>query len=220
MNKDFNKIEKFDYILNSLANYKNPLILELGVNKGGSTKKFLDFISSNNGKLFSIDINDCSNAVQNKRWKFLKSNDLNSNFIIEKFADIKNEGIDLLFIDSYHDPSHVKLLLNKWAQYVNKDGVIILDDTESLHYKLRKKFTHSVINDAIDQVVKKFYYQNNKHFIYTKYFMGAGLSKLEKKTPKNEKLTNSKVWKYNSLFSMTYLYLKKIIFFLRNYKKY
>ena len=138
MNKDLNKIEKFDYIIDSLKSLKSPTILELGVNRGGSTKKFLDYISLNDGRLFSIDIKDCSDAVQNKRWKFLKSNDLNHNYIIEQFPDIKNTGIDLLFIDSYHDPTHVKLLLNIWVKYVNRGGVIFLDDTESLPYKLKK----------------------------------------------------------------------------------
>ena len=219
MNKDFNKIEKFDYILDALKNFKKPLIFELGVNLGGSTKRFLDYIKLNDGKLFSVDIKDCLNVTDDKNWKFLKSNDLKYKYIIDKFPDIRNEGIDLLFIDSYHDPSHVKLLLDIWVKYMNKQGVIFLDDTESLPYKLKKKFTHSVINDEIDKVVKEFYYQNSEQFIYTKYFLGVGLSKLEKKTLKNEELTGTKVWKYNFIFSFFYLYIKKIIFFLRNFNK-
>ena len=39
-----------------------PIILELGVEKGRSTKKFLEICKKNQGTLYSIDINDCSNV--------------------------------------------------------------------------------------------------------------------------------------------------------------
>ena len=48
------------YFLSKLTNLKNPIILELGVNKGGSTANFLKYINDNGGELYSIDINDCS----------------------------------------------------------------------------------------------------------------------------------------------------------------
>ena len=73
------------YFLSKLTNLKNPIILELGVNKGGSTANFLKYINDNGGELYSIDINDCSNIINDElfknvktsNWKFLKSNDLN-----------------------------------------------------------------------------------------------------------------------------------------------
>jgi hypothetical protein len=49
--------------------------------------------------------------------------------------------------------------------------------------------------------------------------MGAGLSKLEKKTNKNEKLTYKKIWKYGIIISFIYIYLKKVIFLLKNFHK-
>ena len=42
----------------------DPLIVELGVDKGQSTKIFLNAIEEkNNAKLISVDIKDCSDAV-------------------------------------------------------------------------------------------------------------------------------------------------------------
>ena len=35
---------------------KEPKILELGVQKGRSTKKFLELCNKNNGQLFSVDL--------------------------------------------------------------------------------------------------------------------------------------------------------------------
>ena len=44
----------------------SPIILELGVENGRSTKKFLDICSKKNGKLYSVDINDCSKVSNDK----------------------------------------------------------------------------------------------------------------------------------------------------------
>ena len=37
---------KNDYIKDKLYDFKNPIILEFGVNKGGSTKLFLDYVEN------------------------------------------------------------------------------------------------------------------------------------------------------------------------------
>ena len=63
--------DKNQIIEKKLKNISNPVILELGVNRGRSTKRFLDHINFNGGKLFSIDIKDCSQAIENKNWNFL-----------------------------------------------------------------------------------------------------------------------------------------------------
>ena len=111
--------DKNQIIEKKLKNISNPVILELGVNRGRSTKRFLDHINFNGGKLFSIDIKDCSQAIENKNWNFFQCNDLHTDKILEKFPDLKN-GIDVLFIDSYHDPNHVRNLLFNWFYYVKK----------------------------------------------------------------------------------------------------
>ena len=152
------------YFLSKLTNLKNPIILELGVNKGGSTANFLKYINDNGGELYSIDINDCSNIINDElfknvktsNWKFLKSNDLNIEYILGKFPLLKN-GIDVLYVDSYHDETHVKKTLEKWFIYIKKNGYIFFDDTESLSYRKSRNFTISVNNDAIDNFVKEFY---------------------------------------------------------------
>ena len=42
-----------------------------------------------NGKLFSVDIQDCSKVANSKNWNFIKSDDLNSEYILETFDQIK-----------------------------------------------------------------------------------------------------------------------------------
>ena len=47
---------KLDNFLFKQINQMNePIILELGVQKGRSTKKFLELCNQNNGQLFSVD---------------------------------------------------------------------------------------------------------------------------------------------------------------------
>ena len=41
---------------------QNIVILEFGVQKGRSTMKFLEICKKNNGKLFSVDVDDCSSV--------------------------------------------------------------------------------------------------------------------------------------------------------------
>ena len=92
---DFNyKLEESLFPL--IEKINNPIILELGVQQGRSTKKFLEICEKNNGKLFSVDIDDCSNVSKSNNWKFFKTRDDNFEFIK---TQIPNE-IDILFIDT------------------------------------------------------------------------------------------------------------------------
>ena len=215
------------YFLSKLTNLKNPIILELGVNKGGSTANFLKYINDNGGELYSIDINDCSNIINDElfknvktsNWKFLKSNDLNIEYILGKFPLLKN-GIDVLYVDSYHDETHVKKTLEKWFIYIKKNGYIFFDDTESLNYRKSRNFTISVNNDAIDNFVKELYDNNSFQLLYIKYFKGSGLSEFTKLSDLGSlPVLSKKVWKYNSALGYIYLFIKKILYLLKSKDK-
>ena len=69
---DFNyKIEK--ELLPRINDIPNIKILELGVQKGRSTIKFLELCKKNNGKLYSVDVDDCSSISNDLNWKFIHS---------------------------------------------------------------------------------------------------------------------------------------------------
>ena len=130
----------------------------------------------------------------------------------KKFPRIKN-GIDVLFIDSYHDPNHVKTLLSIWFYYIKKNGFIYLDDTESYLYKLKKNIILSIINDSINQEIKKFYHKNYRQLYYTKYYHGSGLAEFQKISDFGTLPSNESMWEYNTVFAKIYLTLKKLKFF-------
>jgi predicted O-methyltransferase YrrM len=70
MNDYLYKLEHF--LIEDLKKIENINILEFGVRKGVSTKLFLEIVKLKNGRLYSVDIDDCSNLFNDKNWKFFK----------------------------------------------------------------------------------------------------------------------------------------------------
>ena len=78
----------------------NPIIVELGVDKGQSTRVFLNAISEkSNSRLISVDIRDCKDAVKSDKWEFVQQNSVDIDLLLSKKPIIKN-GIDILYVDS------------------------------------------------------------------------------------------------------------------------
>lgn len=127
----YSKYNKLNIIKKIIFKINKPKILELGVRRGVSTKMFLKICNKNNGFLTSIDINDCSNVSKSKKWKFIQSSDDNFNYIKKK---IRNTKFDILFIDSFHEPNHVKKVFYYYFNFLKKGGLIFIDDVIWLPY--------------------------------------------------------------------------------------
>ena len=100
------KDPKLYFIYKEIDKIKNIKILELGVRSGISTSLFLKLCEENNGKLISVDIDDCSHLFHNEKWKFIHDRDDNFDKINREIANIGQ--LDLIYIDSFHEPNHVK----------------------------------------------------------------------------------------------------------------
>ena len=221
-------INRFYYINKKLDEIKNPIIVELGVaDTALSTKNFLNYVCKNGGKLYSIDIQDFSKIINNKdfentnssKWNFLQSNDLDLDKILKNFPSI-SDGIDVLYVDSLHDPTHIEKTLIKWFKYVNKFGYIFFDDTESRVYREQKALFISIGNDGVDDVIKKFYYRNSNLVKYTKYFIDTGLSEFHKICDRQINPNFSKkLWGYNYYFGKIILFFLKINYLLKKKDK-
>ena len=206
-----NKNNHLRIMVDFLKTRKNPNILELGVERGSSTTAFCWIAEQINGSVFSVDIDDCSNAVISDKWKFIQSNDLNYKFILKKFEKLEKEGIDLIYIDSYHENHHVLKLLNIWFKFVKKDGAIFIDDIDSFPFRKIKDTWNSIVYDLTNEAVKEFYYANHEKIFYTKYFGENGLAKLQKLTNFGDEQNQHKlIWNYNPLVKFTYPYLRFI----------
>lgn len=199
--------EKLDIIRNEIINIKKVNILELGVQKGNSTKMFLDVCDVNDGSLTSIDIDDCSKISNNKRWNFIHSSDDNFELIDKKLYGKK---FDILFIDSLHEPNHVRKVFFHYFYFLKKGGIIFIDDVVWLPYvknAIKDNSFVEKINRLTFEKVIEIYNENISNLTLDICFYGSGLAKLVKI---GDKLSKEKKIK-NRLFSIKNL-IKKYIF--------
>ena len=201
---------------------KNPLILEFGVQQALSTKKFIDFAEKNNASVLSIDIEEYGRVSNSSKWKFLRSNDLDINFILKKFPEIEKEGIDLLFIDSNHEDFHVLELLLKYFKHIKKNGAIFIDDVDNYPLRLKKDYRNAIVYDLTLEAIKNFYYNNSKICSLKIFYDDKenGLAMIHKKSELGDEPNRiTKIWNYNPFLKIIYPFLKKLKMLLRKYFK-
>ena len=175
------KLDK--YLMPIVSNIGSPIILELGVENGRSTKKFLEICKKKNGKVFSVDINDCSNVTTDENWQFYKTRDDNFEFIKSKIPS----KIDVLFIDSLHEASHVKKLFYGYYPILKNNGYIFIDDISHLPYlknKERDNFYCEINNRETFELLISIYSKNFENFDLDFSFMSSGLAIIKKKNDK------------------------------------
>ncbi len=168
-----------NFLMPLVSNIKNPIILELGVENGRSTKKFLDICSNKYGKVFSVDVNDCSSVTNDKNWEFFKTRDDNFEFIKSKLP----EKIDVLFIDSLHEASHVEKLIYAYYPIIKVGGYIFVDDISHLPYlkdKKRNNFYCEINNKETFKTIISIYSGNTDKFDLSFTFYSSGLGIIKK----------------------------------------
>jgi len=189
---DFN----YNLDIGLFSKINNPIILELGVEQGRSTKKFLEICKKNQGTLYSIDIDDCSNVSNDQNWKFYQTRDDNFDFIKSK---IPNE-IDVVFIDTLHEADHVEKIIYAYYDLIKVNGYLFIDDVSHLPYvknSPRENFYCEINNKETFNRIIDIYYQNQHNFHLEFCFISTGLSIIKKKN--NNKL-NQKI----KIFSKEY----------------
>ena len=173
-----------NYLFPIVKEINNPIILELGVQRGTSTKKFLDICNKNNGKLFSVDIDDCSKVSDDKNWNFFHSRDDNFEFIKSKIP----HKIDVLFIDTLHEAEHVKKLIYGYYPLLKKNGYLFIDDVSHLPYLKnmpRNNFYCEVNNKETFDLLLAIYSENYEKFDLNFSFSSSGLAIIQKKNESN-----------------------------------
>ncbi len=134
---------------NEASKRDRPIILELGVDKGQSTRVFLNAINDKNyAKLISIDIKDCKEAVKSENWDFIQQDSIDIDSLLKKKPILK-DGIDILYVDSLHTQSHVLKEVYTYFEYIKPNGVIYFDDIDSGPYMngQRKDSINTEINN-------------------------------------------------------------------------
>ena len=179
---------KLDYIIEKIKNIQKIQILELGVQNGSSTKKFIELCNINDGYLTSIDIDDCSKVIKSDRWKFIHSSDDN----FEKIDKIIPKSLDFIFIDSLHEPNHVEKVFYHYYSFLKKGGICIIDDISWLPYsknEYRDSEFVEYINRSTFNKILEIYNQNKENFYLEFFFRESGYAIITKN--KENPLNNS-----------------------------
>lgn len=168
---------------------QNIVILEFGVQKGRSTMKFLEICKKNNGKLFSVDVDDCSSVSDDPNWKFIKARDDNFDYIKPKIPS----EIDVILIDTIHEANHVKKILYGYYNFLKIDGYIFIDDISHLPYlknSSRNNFYCEINNQETFKMILEVYKENIENIDLNFSYISSGLAIIKKKN--NQKLNKNK----------------------------
>lgn len=178
-----------------LNDLDKPIILEFGVRHGYSTRLFLDYCEKNQGKLYSVDIDDCRNVSNSSNWKFIQSRDDNFEFLLTKLP----KEFDLIFIDSFHNAEHVKKIFYYYYSFLKKNGLILIDDINWILYskdKVKNNFNSEINNNELFFTLLEIL-NNNYDNINIKFdFRGSGLAqilKIENKINQPKKIISRKL---------------------------
>ena len=171
---------KLDYIIEKIKNIQKIQILELGVQNGFSTKKFIELCNINDGYLTSIDIDDCSKVIKSDRWKFIHSSDDN----FEKIDKIIPKALDFIYIDSLHQAKHVEKVFYHYYSFLKKGGICIIDDISWLPYSKNQyrdnEFSEHTNRSTFNKILE-IYNQNQKNFFLEFFFRESGYAIITKK---------------------------------------
>ena len=194
---DFSKkLEKF--LIPYITKIENPIILELGVQKGRSTTKFLEICNKNKGQLYSVDIDNCSGVSNDPRWKFFQTRDDDFKFIKSNIP----QKIDILFIDTLHEAKHVKKLIYEYYPLIKKDGLIFIDDISHIPYlknQDRDNFYCEINNLETFEMILSVYSKNFENLELNFSFFSSGLAIIRKLNNNDLNLSNKLQLRKNTL---------------------
>ena len=197
----------------------NPLIVELGVDRGQSTRVFLNAIDGKqNAKLISIDIKDCRNAVIDENWEFVQQDSANIEKLLLSKPQIK-KGIDILYVDSLHTANHVEKEIYNFFEYLNNDALIFFDDIDSGPYMSKQRkdsISTEISNRKIFKLLEAIFRGNMDKIDFEIMRGSTGLGIFKKRKNLGEKLNPPVFIKERNNAIISKLYQK--ILFKKTYK--
>jgi predicted O-methyltransferase YrrM len=162
-----------------------PVVLECGVNQGWSSGVMAHAVEQNGGKLISLDIEDCSDAIVSDCWTFIQTDDSDKERILRD-APLLKAGIDLIYIDSLHAARHVARLLMLWYPLVRQGGWLAFDDVDPGPYlrgQRKDDANREIAWRAISHVVSDFFYANEDDLLLEYHYGSTGLALMQKLAP-------------------------------------
>lgn len=162
-----------------------PVVLECGVDKGWSTGVLAHAVEQQGGRLISLDIRDCSDAIQSDCWTFLQMDDTDQERILRETPILK-QGIDFLNIDSLHAVRHVRRQMDLWYPLVRQGGWIAFHDVDPAPYmrgQRKDNIESEIVWRAVGQVVFDFFYANEDDLLLEIHYGDMGMAIMRKLAP-------------------------------------
>ena len=205
----------YNFFFKDLSLIKSPRILEFGVsNQAMSTEFFIIQCESNNGILYSVDVNDFSEKFKSSCWNFIHSRDDNFSLIDKK---VSNE-LDVIYLDTLHKADHIEKIFYHYYPKLSTNGYFLIDDISWLPYtKISEKnqFYMEINNEESFFRILEIFFLNRNNFDLEFSFVGTGLAKIKKIN--NNKLNYAK--KIPSRRNTIFNFLRKFIKILNINKK-
>ncbi len=98
-----------------------------------------------------------------------------------------SDGIDILYVDSMHEKTHVEKELMGWYPYMKSGSHIFFDDVDSRPYRRGQRKDNFVVESKVDEIrnyVTSFFYANEDELYLDMVFGSTGLAHLRKLSPK------------------------------------
>ena len=216
-NENNRHLKKFkEFVYSQIKNLKNPNILEFGVSSAAmSTKILLDLCERNNGKLYSVDINDFNQKFNSKNWIFIHRRDDDYKFIKQLIPT----KLDFIYLDTIHKADHVEKILFQYFPLLKINCNFIIDDTSWLPYTANREKNHFFmeVNNYETFFRLIMIYNSNLDKINLEFsFLGTGAAKITKLS-EQELVKPSKI--NNRFYSLKNLLRLIYIFFILKIKK-
>ena len=126
----------------------------------GSVFIFKTDLDAPNGKVISIDIDDYSKLFTDHNWKFIKTRDDD----YDEVSKYISNNLDIIYIDSLHEPRHVEKLIYLYWKHLNIEGSMYVDDISWLPYTKGNwrdhEFTENINRDTFYKILE---IQNNNY---------------------------------------------------------
>lgn len=175
------KLENFMFC--DIKGKKNLTILEFGVRNGISTKVFVKQCEENGGKVYSIDVNDCSGILSSNHWEFIHSRDDDFEYLEKKLP----EKFDLIFLDSFHNANHIEKIFYHYFKKLKKGCYFYFDDISWIPYvknNFRDNFNCEINNQETFFRLLQILNSNTDLIDLYFSFVSSGMAKVLKKNDK------------------------------------
>ncbi|ABK45523.1 hypothetical protein Mmc1_3032 [Magnetococcus marinus MC-1] len=168
-----------------VKSFSQPTVLECGTALGQSTCLLLTAVEEQQGRLCSLDIQDCAHVAQSDRWQFIQTDDRDAAYVLG-LAPYLSEGIDVLFLDSVHSRAHVWAQLQAWYPLIKQGGYIAFDDIDPTTYRQGGRTPNqqrcAEFGD-MSEMIREFFYANLDDLFLAYHFGISGRGIMKKLAP-------------------------------------